>query len=187
MKRIAAVVVGVVLVAVRPSIGHAIGHAGSLSDQVAVTVEPAVSDVVLGADLDISIDVTNVGAEPLDDLMVHIDITALADSGSVDPEDWTATLSKPVGVIAPGRTANVAWRIQPISPGTFSLYAVVLSANDDSVAASNVLTVSVADRRSLNPNGILPVALGAPALIGGLLVAQIRTLRRSRSRAAAAP
>ena len=105
---------------------------------------------------------------------------------SVDPEDWTATLSKPIGPVSAGESATVEWTIQPISGGTFATYAVVLSAGADSVAASNVLQITVADQRTLNPGGILPVAIGAPIIVGMLLVAQLRAARKMTNQDAGA-
>ena len=149
--RLLTVAIGVAAITFTPSTGHA----ESLAEGVSVAVAPATGDVILGESLDITVEVTNRGVDALDGLVVHIDITSLDDAGSVDPEDWTSTLSKPVGALAADGTATVDWRIQPISAGTFSLYAVVLAPGDDTVAASNVLRVSVDDRRSLDPNGIL--------------------------------
>jgi uncharacterized membrane protein len=155
-----------------------------LGDTVDLVVEPTSVDVVLGQDLDLTISVTNVGSDPTPPLLVHIDITDPEKASSVDPEDWTATLSKPIGALESGATRTVDWRIQPISGGTFALYAVALSPGVDAVAASNVVTVDVADQRSLDPNGILPVAIAAPAVVGALLVVQTqRTRRRSRASA----
>lgn len=184
MRSFAIATVGLVTtVCVWATLGPSVGHAEPLAEQVSVSIEPSFGEVILGEDLDLAIEVTNSGDESLADLVVHIDITALTDSTSVDPEDWTSTLSRFAGEIGPGESVTVEWRIQPISAGTFSVYAVVLAADDDSVAASNVLQVSVDDRRSLNPNGILPVAIGAPVVIGGLLATQLRRSRRHRPQA----
>ncbi len=147
-------------------------------EDVEVSVEPDETDVLLGETTDIRVTLTNTGNQPTEALVVHIDITDPTSDSSVDPEDWTATLSKPVGVLAPGTSATVGWSIQPISGGSFALYAVALSPGSDQVAASNVLDVTVTDQRSLNPGGILPVALGAPALVGALLMVQMRLARR---------
>ncbi len=147
-------------------------------EDVEVSVEPDETDVLLGETTDIRVTLTNTGNHPTEALVVHIDITDPTSDSSVDPEDWTATLSKPVGVLAPGTSATVGWSIQPISGGSFALYAVALSPGSDRVAASNVLDVTVTDQRSLNPGGILPVALGAPALVGALLMVQMRLARR---------
>lgn len=155
--------------------------ASSIADEVTIAVEPANQSVILGDHIDITITVTNMGTQTLSDLVVHIDITDPVASTSVDPEDWTSTLSKPVGPLGPNESTTATWTIQPISPGSFALYAIVLAPDSETVAASNILAVDVIDQRSLNPNGILPVAIGAPAVVGGLLVTQLRLSRRTRS------
>ena len=156
--------------------------AAQLSENVTLTIDPATSSVVLGQDLDLVVTVTNTGSTATPPLIVHIDITKPDQATSVDPEDWTPTLSKSAGVVGPGQNVTVAWNIQPISSGTFATYAVALSAGVDTIAASNVLEVQVADQRSLNPGGILPVAIAAPGIIGALLIAQLRLARRDKFR-----
>lgn len=166
------------------AIGPSAAMARSLADEVTVTVEPATQSVILGDNIDIAVTVTNTGTQILSDLVIHIDVTDPAESTSVDPEDWTSTLSKPVGTLGPNESTTVTWTIQPISPGSFALYAVALAPGSDNVSASNILAIDVIDQRSLNPNGILPVAIGAPALVGGLLVTQLRLNGKTRSRKA---
>lgn len=153
---------------------------GNSSEALALTISPSSNTVLLGDTFEINIEVANTGAAPTPAIVVHIDITDPTSTESVDPEDWTSTLSKPIGTVGPGESTNVGWELQPISPGSFALYAVSLSAGDDAVAVSNVITVDVTDRRTLNPEGILPVAIGVPALIGALLAFQVgRTRRRA--------
>ena len=176
MRTILGVVAGLFFV-----FAPATSSAGEISNDVILTMQPSTSTVTLGDNLEINIDVTNTGDEPTEALVVHIDITDPSQTSSVDPEDWTATLSKRIGSLDPGQTSTVNWRIQPISGGTFSVYAIALAPNVDTIAASNVLHVVVDAQRSLNPNGILPVAIGAPALVGGLLAVQIHFARRNRS------
>lgn len=133
--------------------------------------------MILGDALDVSVTVSNPTDETTTHLVVHLDITDPEISTSVDPEDWTSTLSIPIGTIGPGGSAVANWSIQPISGGTFAVYAVVLATGADSTSVSNVLTVDVIDRRNLNPGGILGAALGVPGLIGLLLVARLRYAR----------
>ncbi len=181
MKLMLASVAGLLLM-----LAPASSSAHTISEDISVVVEPTAATVVLGEHIDIRVSVTNTGSDPTAALVSHIDITDPNESTSVDPEDWTATLSKAVGSLQPGATVTVSWRIQPISAGTYSLYAVALAPGDDTIAASNVLEVNVDDHRSLNPNGILPVAIGAPVLVGGLLVLQLRFARRTGSDVSAA-
>lgn len=154
------------------------------ANEITITIEPTDSSVVLGENLDLAVTVSNNGSAATVPLVVHLDITDPGLSTSVDPEDWTATLTKELGVIGAGDSATAEWTIQPISSGGFSVYAVTLSPGADTTTVSNVLQVSVADQRSLNPGGILPVAIGAPVVVGGLLLVQLRLARRTRKRPA---
>lgn len=152
--------------------------ASATVDDVTVEVTPTNTHVALGEHIAIEVGVTNNGTATAEGVTVKIDITSLGDSGSVDPEDWVAALSRSAGDLDPGETRTISWEIQPISPGNFTLYAVALADGATTVAASNTLTVDVADRRSLNPDGVLPVAIGAPVVVGGLLGFQVRRNRR---------
>lgn len=154
--------------------------ASQLTDTVVLTIDPSNVDVVLGENFDITVTVSNDGIDPTPPLVIHLDITDPDQFTSVDPEDWTATLSQRIGSIEPGESVTVNWNLQPISPGTFSTYAVALSPGVDSVAASNVVGVNVSDQRTLNPGGILPVSLAAPSIVGVLLLMQMRFARRIR-------
>lgn len=180
MKRLLFALVACILVLT--GFGDSSARAEGIVDAVTVRIEPTTSSLTLGENLDLRISVTNNGARPSPPLVIHLDITDPDRSTSVDPEDWTPTLSKVVGVVAPGDTVTVDWNIQPISSGTFAAYAVALSPGIDDLATSNVLQVAVADQRTLNPGGILFVALGAPALVGALLLLQVQLARRTRSR-----
>ena len=151
-----------------------------IDEAVSVVIEPTDSAVVLGESLSISVTVTNDGDDPTAPLVAHIDITDPGQDNSVDPEDWTSTLSKSVGVLDAGESRAVAWDMQPISGGTFTVYAVALADGDDGLAVSNAMIVTVDDRRSLDPGGILPIAIGMPTFIGALLLVRVRSTHRSR-------
>lgn len=154
-------------------------HAVS-NDGVEISIRPDATTLQLGESVDAQVEVTNTTTQPTDSLVVHIDITDPAHTRSVDPEDWTSKLTQRVGVIDPGDTVTVTWTLQPIAEGQYVVYAVALAPDATTLAASNVAHVDVTAQRSLNPGGILPVAIGAPTLVGGLLVFQIRRSRRTR-------
>lgn len=145
---------------------------------VTVSIEPATGSVVLGDTFDLRVSVTNDAAAPTAPLAVHLDVTDPAAATSVDPEDWTPTLTRRVGVIAPGATETVRWTVQPIAGGTFAVYAVALAPGEPGLSASDVLVLTVEEQRPLDPGGILPLAVGVPTLVGALLILQIRRARR---------
>jgi hypothetical protein len=113
--------------------------------------------------------------------VIHLDVTNLERCTSVDPEDWTPTLSKSVGIIASGDAVAVRWNIQPVSSGTFATCAVALSLGIDNLATS-IGHVDVAHQRTVASGGILLVAHRDPHSLGALLLLQMRLARRTRGR-----
>ncbi|NNF53944.1 MAG: hypothetical protein HKN03_05815 [Acidimicrobiales bacterium] len=161
-------------------LGQGAAAATPLAETISISVDPANVDVVLGENFDLTVTVSNDGTEPTPALVVHLDITDPEQTTSVDPEDWTPTLSQTIGPVGAGESITVSWNLQPISPGSFATYAVALSPGVDTIAASNVLQVNVSDQRTLNPGGILPVSLAAPSIVGVLLLMQMRFARKIR-------
>jgi uncharacterized membrane protein len=178
MRRLLVVLAAALLVLGWAALPSAAGEHNA--NAVTVELQPATSSVRLGESLDLRIIVTNHGTRSTSPLVVHLDITDPTRSTSVDPEDWTSTLSKRVEPLAAGRSATVRWTVQPISSGTFAAYAVALAPGADNLATSNVLQVVVAGKRALNPGGILLVAIGMPCLVGALLALQVARTRSRR-------
>ncbi len=147
-------------------------------DAIALTVESSPGGVALGEQVALTVTATNNAATDSSPIVVHLDVTDPAQTTSVDPEDWTATLNQLVGTIGPGRSITVDWALQPVAAGTYAVYAVALSQGAADVAASNVVEVTVSDQRSLDPSGILPVAVIVPSAVGALLLFQTRRARR---------
>jgi hypothetical protein len=147
---------------------------------VGVTIAPSTAGLRLGDEVDLTVTVDNATGAATSPLVVHLDVTDPDLAGSVDPEDWTTTLSKPVGVLAPGQTRVVDWHLQPVSAGSFTVYAVALSAGEEDVAVSGITTIDVTDRRSLNPGNVLAVAVTVPGLVGAVLLFRLRRPRRNR-------
>lgn len=174
MKTLAATVLLVVMLALTGAAAH-----GAVIDDITIEAAPSALDIPLGETTVVEITVTNNGSAEASGVIAHIDITDLADDGSVDAEDWSSVLSKPVPSLAPGQSTTLRWDLQPISPGDYTLYAVALSPASSSVAATDTVAIAVADRRSLNPNGILPIAVGAPVLVGLGLTWRLRRMHTS--------
>ena len=147
-------------------------------ESVELIRSPAQATIRLGETIDLEVTVTNTSDGPTEELAIHIDVTDPGSRSSVDPEDWTSTLTRFVGPIDPGATVTARWEIQPISGGTFTVYAVALAAGSRNLTASGATLITVDEQRSLNPEGV-PVALAAPLLVGGLFLAQQWSARRS--------
>ena len=151
------------------------------SGQLIVSVAPEQVSTSVGTSVDVIVTVTNTDTEPTPKLAIHLDITDPKMDGSVDPEDWTPTLTLSSGEIGPGKQVTESWTIIPISGGDFVLYAVAIDANAGvepaTLAVSNGVPVHVDEKRSVNPQGVLPLAIAMPTLIGMALLWRHRRLR----------
>jgi hypothetical protein len=186
MSRLAALLIALLTAALLAISGSASAHAAGATRSpgtrsIDVRVDPRDASVKLGETLPLHVTLTNNGAEATPELVLHLDVTDPTKSTSVDPEDWTSTLTKQVGAIPPGDTRVVEWIVQPISSGDFVAYAVALIPRSRTIAASNAATIRVEHQQTLNPHGILGVALGVPAALGALLLVQQWMARRPRN------
>ena len=156
----------------------AVGPAGAQATTgVTVEIAPASASLLLGESFEIDVVVTNRSETMTPPLAVHIDVTDPGRASSVDPEDWTATLTRHAGSLRPDTQQTLRWSLQPISGGRFVLYVVALDTEqtpDALVAASNGIPIDVTERRSLNPGGVVPVVLAVPILLGAALVVRRR-------------
>lgn len=122
--------------------------------------------------------VVNHGQGPSRGLIAHLNIVGLDSSVYVDPEDWSSHRTIYLDTLAPGGSKTITWRLQAVSAGKFDVYVAVFSrrAIAEAPITGPAVRVAVADRRTLNSGGILPLALGIPALLG-LLAFSVRVKR----------
>ena len=164
--------------------GDPAARADGIVDAVTVRIKPTTSSLTLGEGLDLRISVNNNGAQPSPPLVIHLRHHRPGDrSTSVEAKVSPATLLKKPSVSS--RQMTPSPRLEHPTHQQRHLRrldVVALSPGIDDLATSNVIQVAVADQRTLNPGGILFVAIGAPALVGALLLLQLRLARRTRSR-----
>lgn len=166
----------------------ALAAAASATAAPVVSVTPASQDAEVGAPFRVTATITNPDTESSAPLTAHLEIIDPTRAGSVDAEDWVPDLNTPVGRLAPGTSKDITWELVPISGGTFAVYVVTLpeasgATAGQRVASSDAIPVAVAEVRTLNAGGALPVSLAVPlALLFGLLALRLRA-RRGEARA----
>jgi len=123
--------------------------------------------------------VRNPGSQAVPGVVAHLNIMSLDPSVYVDPEDWSSHRTQYLGTLAGGETRRIEWTVQAVNSGHFVVYVAVVDRNGKAaVTASNPLATTVAQKRRLNSSGVVPLALGIPALLAlGLLM--VRRRRRS--------
>ena len=121
----------------------------------------------------------NLDSEPLTNVVAHLNIVSLDPSVYVDPEDWSSHRTRYLGTLAAGESRRIEWTVQAVNSGHFVVYVAAVDRNGaGTVTASNPLRTTVAQRRRLNSGGVVPLALGIPAVLA-LGFVGVRRRRRS--------
>jgi hypothetical protein len=155
-------------------------QAAAGAPQVSVSVSRDRISTVLGRKFTFRSTVVNRGQASSRRLIAHLNIVGLDSSVYVDPEDWSSHRTIYLYALPPGGSKTITWRLQAVSAGKFDVYVAVFSRRAIAQAPTTgpAVRVAVADRRTLNSGGILPLALGIPALLG--LVAFSVRVKRER-------
>jgi len=149
---------------------------------IEVTVDRASQATALGNRLTVLVRITNAGAAATDPLVADLNVASVNAAVYVDLEDWSASRTHALPPLPAGASTTLAFELQAVNPGEFTVYVVVLpggaSANGPP-AVSPPVHLTVANRRTLSAGGALPVAVAVPVLLGlALAVTRIRVRRR---------
>ena len=155
--------------------------AAGASGAVSVTADRSHVATELGRSFTFRTTIANRGREPAEPLIAHLNVLSLRPGVYVDPEDWSSERTHYLGSVPAGGARTVTWAVQAVNSGRFAAYVTVLPEEDlrASPVTGPVVEIAVAERRTLNSGGILPLALGVPAFVG-LVAGGVRMARRRR-------
>jgi hypothetical protein len=171
------------LAAALAALALALAPATAAAATVSVTLDRPTVATGLGKRFTVRSTIRNTGPRDASGLIAHLNVLSLRSGVYVDPEDWSTQRTRYLDAIPAGGSATVTWRLQAVNAGRFAVYVAVV---DPAVEArpptvGPALRVRVADRRTLDAGGILPLAVGVPAAVGA--AAGTLALRRRRRRA----
>jgi hypothetical protein len=155
--------------------------AAAAADPVAVIVHESRIATQLGKNVVFRATFANRGSTDTGNLIAHLNVLSLREGVEVDPEDWSTHRTRYLGAIPAGTSRTITWKVHAINTGRIALYVAVLpqAGVNRRPAIGRTVQLVVAGRDTLNSGGILPLALGVPALLalmtGGL---QVRRRRR---------
>lgn len=158
-----------------------VGAANAASDDVSVIVDQSRIDTQLGENIVFHAEFANHGSTATGPLIAHLNVLSLRQGVEVDPEDWSTHRTRYLGTIAAGATRTITWKVHAINKGRIALYVAVLpqAGVNRPPAIGRTVQLVVAGRDTLNSGGILPLALGIPALLG-LITGVTQVARRRR-------
>jgi hypothetical protein len=144
-----------------------------------VTVTPERIETKLGGKFGFTSTITNDGTTDARGLIAHLNVLSLRDGTYVDPEDWSSNRTRYLDPIPPGASTTITWRMQAVNDGDFGIYVAVLPESGAPVppVTGPTIHLDVAERKTLNAGGIVPLVLGIPAALGILALA-LRIRRR---------
>jgi hypothetical protein len=147
--------------------------------RLSASVDRAQISTQLGRSFEFRSTITNAGPGTARALVAHLSVLSVREEPYVDPEDWSPQRVVFLDPIAAGGSRTLSWRMTAVNAGTFAVYVTVLPQDARGGPAPNTPTIDlrVAERRTLDAGGILPIALAIPALLGGLTIA-LRLRRR---------
>ena len=146
---------------------------------VSVKVDRTQISTRLGGKLSFRSTITNSGSTTASGLIAHLNVLSLKDGVYVDPEDWSSNRTRYLDPIPPGASVTTTWAMQAVNDGDFGIYVAVLPESGEARPPTTgpAIHLAVAERKTLNAGGIVPLALGIPALLG-LLTLGLRLYRR---------
>lgn len=159
--------------------------AAASSDGVTVALDRHRVATRLGEGFGFTSTITNRTARPLTGLVAHLNIASLRDGTYVDPEDWSPRRTQYLAPLAPGASKDLSWSVTAVNGGRLGVYVTVLPSRPPQTPASGLavgapIDLRVAERRTLNTDGVLPLVLGVPALLA-LAMVGVRTRRAHRA------
>ena len=150
------------------------------SNVVSVNVDRNAISTALGRKFVFRTTIANHGTTPVRGLIAHLNVLSLRRGVYIDPEDWSDHRTRYLAPIPGGGSVTLAWKLQAVNAGSIGVYVAVLrqSGAAQSPVTAPTVHVTIARRKTLNAGGVLPLALGIPALLGALTLA-VRARRRA--------
>jgi len=144
---------------------------------VSVKIDQTSVSTKIGHRFHFSTSIRNTGSQPVPGVVAHLNIMSLDPSVYVDPEDWSSSRTRYLGALEAHGSRRIDWTVQAVNSGRFVVYVAVADRNGaGTITASAPLLTHVAQRRTLNSGGVMPLALGMPAGLALILL----VLRRRR-------
>jgi hypothetical protein len=167
----------VIVVALTCLLGPATG-ASATEPGVRVVLDQTQITTRIGATFTLRAKITNTAGTPARGVIAHLNVLSLTPGVEVDPEDWSANRTRYLPPLPARGSKTLVWRLQAVTGGKIGVYVAATSRRGVGAPSTGpIARAVVTEHRTLNSNGILPLAIGVPALLA-LLTLGLRTRRR---------
>ena len=142
------------------------------SSRITVSISPPSVQANMGDKITYEGTITNDSDNPANNLITYISLANVTHGkeAPMDLEDWSADKAIKVDTIPPHGTYKGKWPMRLIDSGSYVAYITVVDKNHNTPVSSMMSHLNVKRVLRLNPNNVLPVAIGEPILIGAVFM-----------------
>jgi ABC-type transport system involved in multi-copper enzyme maturation permease subunit len=149
-----------------------------------ISINKEYTQATAGDKIEFETVVKNPGSETVSNVVVALNVHNLGKGEAIDPEDWSPERTQYIEEIEPGASVPLQWTVYAVFRGKYLVYTTVVQKPAGPQAtvrpvASSGINLTIQTDTSMNPGGMLPVAL---ATTGGLSLGAcgLRWARRRR-------
>jgi hypothetical protein len=150
---------------------HALHIGQAQQPDLAISVDSKFKLVEMGDVVEFNTVVSNNGLQTAPPLIVAMNIVNLDETGeAIDVEEWSPERTKYIGSLAPDESVDLDWLITTGLNGNYMVYIVLIpqpaNANVTTFpVASSSLYLTVEPSARLQPETVIPFALGVPIIL----------------------
>jgi hypothetical protein len=140
----------------------------SAAGRITVSINPPSVQANMGDKITYTGTITNNSDRAIDNIIAYISLANITPTkeAPLDLEDWSANKAIKVDTIPPRGTYEGQWPMRLIDSGSYVAYITVVDKNDNIPISSPMSHLEIKRVLRLNPNNVLPVAIGEPVFIG---------------------
>ncbi len=140
----------------------------SAASRIAVSIDPPSVQANMGDKITYTGTITNNSDKAVNNIIAYISLANVTQGkeAPMDLEDWSANKAIKVDAIPPHGAYEGRWPMRLIDSGSYVAYITVVDKNDNIPISSMMSHLEIQRILRLNPNNVLPVALGEPVLLG---------------------
>ena len=152
----------------------------SAAGRITVSINPPSVQAKMGDKITYTGTITNNSDRAIDNIIAYISLANITPGkeAPLDLEDWSANKAIKVDTIPPHGTYEGQWPMRLIDSGSYVAYITVADKNDNMPVSSHMSRLEIERVLRLNPNNVLPVAIGEPAALG--MVFMLVAFRRKK-------
>ena len=144
----------------------------SAAGRITVAINPLSVQAKMGDKITYTGTITNNSDRAIENIIAYISLANITPGkeAPLDLEDWSANKALKVDTIPPHGTYEGQWPMRLIDSGSYVAYITVADKNDNMPVSSQMSRLEIKRILRLNPNKVLPVAIGEPAALGMVFI-----------------